>query len=561
MVAAAVARLSLADRLGALDEAVTLGGTALPDGLSEATAHVTARVGERLRLSERHTVVALAGATGSGKSSLTNALVGKEIARVDVRRPTTAHALAAVSGQEGVEPLLAWLGVRERVSLDSPTDGEGLVLLDLPDHDSVEVAHRLEAERLVELVDLMVWVLDPQKYADDAVHRYLRALHRHADVMLVVLNQVDRLAAADRTAALADLRRLLAQDGLEGVPVLAVSARTGEGVDTLRSALADAAAHRVAARTRVEADVAVVADRLVAACATEVPGAVPPGPDDALVEAFAQAAGVPRVVAAVRGSWVREARRATGWPPTRWLAGFRADPMRRLHLGRRADAGRASGADRPAGSRRGAAGEVVDVPDRTSMPPAGPAQLAVAQTAARRWTDAATDGLPDAWVVTARAEVGSLDRLGHDLDRAVAGASLDRVRRPLWWSALGLLQGVLLVVAVLGGLWLAGLAALGALAFTSPEPPRWGEMPVPTLALVAGVLLGLAVAGLGRLLASVGGRRAARRATATLRTAIATVARRRVTDPVVAVVDRHARCRAAALRAAGPRRHRSRGAR
>ena len=38
-------------------------------------------------------------------------------------------------------------------------------------------SHHLEVDRLVELADLMVWVLDPQKYADAAVHdRYLAPL-------------------------------------------------------------------------------------------------------------------------------------------------------------------------------------------------------------------------------------------------------------------------------------------------------------------------------------------------------------------------------------------------
>ena len=51
---------------------------------------------------------------------------------------------------------------------------QGVVLLDLPDHDSTEVSHHLEVDRLIELADLMVWVLDPQKYADAAIHdRYL----------------------------------------------------------------------------------------------------------------------------------------------------------------------------------------------------------------------------------------------------------------------------------------------------------------------------------------------------------------------------------------------------
>ncbi len=541
-----MAGLSVADRLDALGEAIAQGGTALPEDLRERATQVTARAGERLRLSERHTVVALAGSTGSGKSSLLNALVGRAVAAVDVRRPTTSAALAAVRGTEGVDPLLAWLGVRERVGLDDAPTGEGLVLLDLPDHDSVEVSHRLEAERLVALVDLMVWVLDPQKYADAAVHGYLRALTSHSGVVLVVLNQVDRLDRADRAAAMADLRRLLAEDGLPTVPVLAVSATTGEGVDELRTALGSAAARRVAARARLEADIAVVAERVAGSCAPTVTAAAPSGPDPALVEAFGAAAGVPRVVEAVRGSWVREARAATGWPPTRWLARFRADPLRRLHLGPRA--GATSRAERSADE----AGSPALV-SRTSLPAAGPAQLAVAHGAARRWTDLATTGLPEAWVVETRAAVGSLEGLAADLDLAVASAPIGRSRRPLWWSVLGLLQWLLLAVLVAGGLWLAGLAVLGALAVPTPEPPAWGSVPLPTLALIGGVLAGLLLAGLGRLLAGLGARRAARRATTALRLAVTEVARRRVTDPASAVLERHRRCREAAARAAARR--------
>ena len=79
------------------------------------------------------------------------------------------------------------------------------MLLDLPDHDSTEVSHHLEVERLVGLTDLMVWVLDPQKYADAAVHqRFLAPLATHREVMLVVLNHIDEVAA-DGTRA--DARR------------------------------------------------------------------------------------------------------------------------------------------------------------------------------------------------------------------------------------------------------------------------------------------------------------------------------------------------------------------
>ena len=120
---------------------------------------------------------------------------------------------------------------RHRFVRESALDGDdeaslrGLVLLDLPDFDSVERSHRLEVDRLLGLVDLVVWVVDPQKYADRVVHTsYLREFHRHRDVTVVVLNQADRLPAADLPRVLADLRRLLDDDGLAGVPVLATAA-------------------------------------------------------------------------------------------------------------------------------------------------------------------------------------------------------------------------------------------------------------------------------------------------------------------------------------------------
>ena len=95
------------------------------------------------------------------------------------------------------------------------------MLLDLPDHDSTEVSHHLEVDRLVKLADLLVWVLDPQKYADAAIHdRYLKPLAGHADVMMVVLNHIDTVPEDRRDAMIADVRRLLDQDGLGEVPVL-----------------------------------------------------------------------------------------------------------------------------------------------------------------------------------------------------------------------------------------------------------------------------------------------------------------------------------------------------
>ena len=75
--------------------------------------------------------------------------------------------------------LLDWLEVPRRHRHAPEPALDGLVLLDLPDHDSVKLEHRLEVDRLVGLVDVLVWVLDPEKYADAAVHdRYLAPARR-----------------------------------------------------------------------------------------------------------------------------------------------------------------------------------------------------------------------------------------------------------------------------------------------------------------------------------------------------------------------------------------------
>ena len=61
---------------------------------------------------------------------------------------------------------------------------------------------------------MFVWVLDPQKYADAAIHdRYLKPLASHKDVMLVVLNHIDTVPEERRDGMIDDVRRLLEADG------------------------------------------------------------------------------------------------------------------------------------------------------------------------------------------------------------------------------------------------------------------------------------------------------------------------------------------------------------
>jgi GTP-binding protein EngB required for normal cell division len=535
----------LADRVTALSAALDAGAGRVPEAVVAAGRAVVARAGARAALSGEHTVIALAGATGSGKSSLLNALVGQELARTGVQRPTTAEALAVVRG-DGAAPLLDWLGVRDRRDLTpdgiaAPTapavpGAGGLVLLDLPDHDSVVLEHRLRAEHLVERADLLVWVVDPQKYADAALHeRYLRVLTRHGDVVVLVLNQADRLAPAEVEAVLADLRRLAAEDGLPGVRTLAVSARTGAGLDGLRSLLEEAVARREAATRRLVADVETAARQVLDACGE--PGARPTGAPstDELGAALAGAAGVPLVLTALRRAAIRRSTAVAGWPPVRWLQRLRPDPLRRLHL-----------AGRPPGGPGSA------TPDRTSLPAPGPAARAAAAAAVRRYADAATARVPDVWTLAVRDRLGAPD-LTDDLDRAVAGTPLIGDRPAAWARVLGVVQGVLLAAAGAGALWLGVLALLAYLQLPVPRTPEWGPLPAPTALLGGGLLAGVLLALLAALLARVAAARRVRLARRRLHAAVADVARRRVAEPVAAVLADLATCRDQARRAAGVR--------
>jgi GTP-binding protein EngB required for normal cell division len=123
-------------------------------------------------------------------------------------------------------------------------------------------------DRTVGLVDVLVRVLDPQKYADAAVHTdFLAALASHGAVTLVVLNQIDKLTDRDIPPALDSLKGILAWDGLGNVQIIGASAVAGTGVDKVRGAIQQVAAQRQAQSQRLGADVTCALARLADASA------------------------------------------------------------------------------------------------------------------------------------------------------------------------------------------------------------------------------------------------------------------------------------------------------
>ncbi len=529
----------LAERTAALRRAVdAAAGRGDPQLLAEA-GEIVRRAGERVAFDGEFTVVALAGATGSGKSTLFNAVTGTELAQSTVRRPTTSKAMGVAWGSRLPHELLEWLDVPRRHLIAAPAEDPlaSLVLLDLPDHDSTEVSHRLAVDRLVERVDALVWVVDPQKYADAALHdNYLKPLAPYADLMLVLLNQADRLTPEDLDRCVGDLRRLLDSEGLRRTPIMVTSALRGTGIPELQAMLVRTVAGKQASVRRLQTDIEVAAGKLAHDLAGEGRLSPSKGRLDKrtrgdLTEALAEAAGVPTVVEGVFGSWLKRGSAATGWPFVSWIGRLRRDPLKRLRL------------ELPAASA-----EI----GRTALPKATPVQNARVEAALRQLTDAAAAGLPKGWAEAVRiAAHANQAQLPARLDTAIAATDLRTRHGSWWWGLFGVLQWLLVAAVLTGGLW--HLYNWLGPQYLLPALPEvfWNGTPAPTWLLGGGVLAGLVLALLGWLFVRLGAGSRARAAEKSLRAAIASVTSEQVIEPVQAELDRYATAVVAVAEARG----------
>ncbi len=528
---------ALIDRLTAIQRFLRAADGQVPDEKLVAADTMMERAGDRLALSSQHTVVALAGTTGSGKSSLFNALARLYVSPVGARRPTTAEAYALVWGPLAeADPLLDWLGVlpRHRLARESALDGHdeaglrGLILLDMPDVDSVDLAHRTEVDRLLGLVDMVVWVMDPQKYADTVLHDgYLRQFRRHQEATVVVLNQADRLSPEDVAHCLADLRRLLDKDGLGEVPTLATSARVPEGLVDLRELLSYTVAGRQAVLRRLSADITTVVAGLAGLGGPPVGEEAVDASARELTEALAAAAGVPAVVDATERAYLDRAARSLGWLPARALRRLRHRP----HRDGRGDRGIEEGEGAPA---RSAAADALGAREAALVSPVG---LAV-----RDFAERARQPLPEAWsAAVIRAARSRVTELPGALDRAVRTTGPDLLGSPLWWRVTSVVQWIAALAALAGPVWLA-VAASGSPALGYPAV---GPVSLPVVLLAAGLLSGLLLDLVLRPVVRLGAERAAARTGRQLRFAVAEAGREYVQAPVRDVLHHYAEAREA----------------
>lgn len=172
-------------------------------------------------------VAVVAGSTGAGKSTLVNSILSQEVTPSGVLRPTTKRPVAlfhpADADEARAHPLIA-PDVVEQVPSDAMP--RGLILIDAPDLDSVDLENHALAQRLLESADLWLFVTTANRYGDDLPWHVVQGAGEQGRSVAVVLN---RIAPQSIGVIRADLLARLRDAGLTSVPLFVVPESAREG--------------------------------------------------------------------------------------------------------------------------------------------------------------------------------------------------------------------------------------------------------------------------------------------------------------------------------------------
>ena len=108
-------------------------------------------------------LIALAGGTGAGTSTLINALAGAPIADVGERRPTTSQLHVYHHHELPRGGLPPWLAANARFVTHDREALRDKVLIDTPDLDSFVREHRELTRELLKAAGLVLYVLSGEK--------------------------------------------------------------------------------------------------------------------------------------------------------------------------------------------------------------------------------------------------------------------------------------------------------------------------------------------------------------------------------------------------------------
>ena len=228
-----------------------------------------------LRRDKGPTLLAIVGGTGTGKSTLVNRLLGRNVSAASFRRTFTSGPVAITPDSKAFPD--GWLGIEHVAAAEAelpargragalivvvaaaPAGGGFPALVDTPDLDGDQPAHHAQADRVFRWSDAVLFLVTPEKYQMTELLPYYRLAARYGVPALYVMNK------CEEQPVLEDYRRLLTSGAgpAQTAPRVFAVARddsayqppADENLDALRAALSslphpDPAARRQGLRNR-----------------------------------------------------------------------------------------------------------------------------------------------------------------------------------------------------------------------------------------------------------------------------------------------------------------------
>lgn len=167
----------------------------------------------RYKLSRSLLWVLFIGGTGTGKSTLFNALCGAPLSETGVERPKTCGPLVYAHRQVALEQDFPFPQMdigrfppEDASSSPHAGDPERLLVLehrredlahaaivDTPDLDSLEMRNRRMVENLYLLADVVVFVTSQEKYADDVPFQFLLRIRQEEKPCFFIFNKAEAM--------------------------------------------------------------------------------------------------------------------------------------------------------------------------------------------------------------------------------------------------------------------------------------------------------------------------------------------------------------------------------
>ncbi len=127
-------------------------------------------------IEDRPLIVAFMGGTGVGKSSLLNCLVGQEIAKTGIERPTSLGVTLYHHQSLSLQNLPIHLPL-DKIKISQHTDiaHQNIIWIDMPDFDSTESANKNLVLHWLPHIDVLIYVVSPDRYRDNEAWKLLLA--------------------------------------------------------------------------------------------------------------------------------------------------------------------------------------------------------------------------------------------------------------------------------------------------------------------------------------------------------------------------------------------------